>query len=190
MKSKSQSGTSSPPTILPYPKVAELSKEHPINGVFSYIQEKPQMNGIALLIQAQPRTKEVAFRAGTWDGKLAPQSEIQKIAEFIGIFGAKLAQIMALVKVEQAMFYISADEKLVDVRTSINKWLGPGMVENIFSKVISTPKTIEITSITSELYDAIMADTGKYSGNLLIKPSRPRYEENLVYATVTRCQNS
>ena len=178
---------SSLPSLLPYPKIDALTKEHPINGVFSYIQEMPQLGGLALVIKMPSKSGEVAFKPGKWDGSAIPDESMRDVANFVGDVGVKLANIMYLVKVDQAIFYISNDHKLVDVRTSLNKWLGPGMVENVFSKVISTPRTIEIASITDDVYNAIMSNKGKYSGNLLIKPSRPRGDDvKQVYATVVR----
>ena len=63
------------------------------------------------------------------------------------------------------------------------------MVKDLFSKVLRVPETIDVAKLDGDILNAVRDGTGKYSGNLIIKPSAFRTTGDgltPLYAKVTR----
>jgi hypothetical protein len=81
----------------------------------------------------------------------------------------KLANLMKSAKIREACYYFSDFNKpvLVDVMISANKFLGPGMVRDIYAKIIPTQEIIEVVMLSTDNFS-------KFNGKF-IKPSRFKY---------------
>jgi hypothetical protein len=178
-----QSGTSETPTLLVYPDLLKFDEFEGIKGMFCYIIEHYGDDGIACLVARDPKEDKILIQCGDWKGTIhdladekSPQAEISK--QFLNAYGEKLLSMMKLAQIDQAIFYLTINSggkfKLVDVRISFNKFLGPGMLRDVFSALIETPKVLDIANITDDVKDAMLAGNGKFSGNLILKPSRFR----------------
>jgi hypothetical protein len=77
---------------------------------------------------------------------MAPrQLREQPAADILAIAVPKLALIMRYARIQQAEFYFSG-ELLVDVRLTADKFAGPGMVKDLFGKVVRTQEVMKIAA--------------------------------------------
>jgi hypothetical protein len=84
--------------------------------------------------------------------------------------------MMKLMKLEQAQFFLAILDELtlVDVQVAYNKMAGPGMVRDIFSKLINTQEVIKSEIVDERAIDAILRGVGSYAGDIILKPTRFR----------------
>ena len=90
-------------------------------------------------------------------------------------------RLMNVIKIEQAQYHFSIAGDiltLVDVRTSLNKCVSPGLIEDVFGKLVNTLKTKNTVILNPSVIDAIIQGQGSYEGNLLIRPSRFRLNDD------------
>ena len=94
---------------------------------------------------------------------------------------------MQLIKIEQAQFYFAIEDELtlVDMQLSLNKFAGPGMIKDIFGKIMKTQEIIKTEIIDNRAIEFINKGTGSYEGNLVIKPSRFRVYHNQATGVYT-----
>ena len=99
--------------------------------------------------------------------------------------------MMQAIQLDQAIFYIVKDDvyRLVDIRLSVDKFSGPGMVRDLFYKVVNTQEVISVINLDQDAIDAIIDGRGSYSGKLILKSSafHTVYRDDKVmplYATV------
>lgn len=85
-----------------------------------------------------------------------------------------LYKVMRHIGLYQAQYYFSNDLVLTDVRVSANKFVGPGMLRDVFAKFVDTQDVIKITAIDDVVLQGIKNGAHPYDGNLIIKPSRFR----------------
>lgn len=180
---KPQSGTSNLPKILPYPKLLDFNKTPSIHNVFCYIIKHYGIDGLSVLINRQSKADQVTVLFGDWNGNALniqdeQSSYLVDIANnFIKNELTKFINIMRVIKIEQAQFFFSTIDDtltLVDVQVSINKLLGPGMINDIFGKIILTQNVLKIEIIDQRSVEYINIGTGSYQGDLIIKPSKFR----------------
>ena len=160
------------PTLLSYPKVLTLAEMPELTGKFVYFIRAYKQQGLAVLIARQK--DDVYMRIGDWDGKLLNPIQSESANAFVKKHSPGLISLMSSAKIPQALFYLSvdgADIRLVDIRLSLNKFSGPGMVRDLFSKTIETQEVLKIDNLTPEAMTAIKNNEGSYTGNLIIKPS-------------------
>ena len=86
---------------------------------------------------------------------------------------------MKLIKIKQAQYFFSGenyeDLTLVDMQTSLNKFSGPGMLRDLFSKIGKTQEVLKVELIDERAIEAIKVGNGIYEGDIIIKPTRFRY---------------
>lgn len=160
------------PALLSYPKILTLDEVPELMGKFVYFVRAYPLQGIAVLIVRQK--DEIFMRIGDWDGKVINPMESEAATTFVKKFSPHFISLMSSAKIQQAVFYLSvngSDIRLVDIRTSLNKFSGPGMVRDLFGKIVDTQDVVKIDSLTPEVLTAIKNDEGSYTGNLIVKPS-------------------
>lgn len=159
-----QSGMSKTiPIILPYPKIYKLSERPELIGIYSYIIKPYKLDGISLLYC---RTPDIVLKAGDWAGNtidLTKSSKYSYLAIEV-IKNHKILELLNVVGVSQAQLFISDDIEptLVDVQVSLNKVLGPGMINDVFKPIIKTQEVLEIKIVDGN------------ERNAMIKPSKYR----------------
>lgn len=168
------------PRILPSPYLHNLYDiEVNIKNQFMYIIKHYGSEGLAVLIYRQPNNDQVAVACGDWKGNpldLAIKSDVVKIAtDFINKHLVDILTTMKLIKLDQAQLFIAHDGSehvLVDMQLSANKMAGPGMIRDIFSKLIKTQEVVKIEVIDDKVLDAIKNGSGNYEGDLILKPAK------------------
>lgn len=177
------------PQVLKYPTFIDKSKLEHVKNLLCYLISDYGIDGISLLLTRRPDKDELIVLCGDWNGNnIDIQSEDKRVViinELLSQELPKLANILKMIKVDQAQFFFSVKDgyKLVDMQVSLNKLVGPGMIRDLFSKIIPTQEVIKVEPIDERAYEAIVAGTGSYSGNLVIKPSKFRMiEQNGLYS--------
>lgn len=81
----------------------------------------------------------------------------------------KLYNVMKVARIREACYYFSNVNNpiLVDVMISANKFMGPGMIKDVFSKIMPTQEIVELSMVSVDNFSNF---TGK-----IIKPSRFKY---------------
>lgn len=149
------------PILLPYPSIKPFNDVPTLKGVFCYVIED-YAPGYALTIKRE--NGECCAQLGGWDGAIIDsESHLYNIPTLLGI--------MKYAGISQLEFYFNSDNKLVDVRESINKFASPGMVRDLFGKCVGTQNVVEIAEMTEEKVKALES----HGKNYIIKPSRYRY---------------
>jgi hypothetical protein len=180
----SASGTSNLPAVLPYPNILNMTDERAIKGMLVYVIKHYGKEGISIIVTRDRANDTVYIMFSDWCGNkldLNDGSGYTNIAlKFASDKLNKLIELMYTIALDKAQFYftiINNDElMLVDVRISINKFLGPGFIRDLFSKILTTQEIIKIENIDDRFIEYVNKGIGSYEGNLIIKPS--------VYRTV------
>lgn len=193
------SGISEIPDLLSYPKILSLTEiEDEIKGQFVYVIRGYKEEGLSVVIKRgnSKNDEYIYLKIGDFDGRdidLTDESHpLQPAALFFAEqASADFVEMMRILKIPQMLLYISindmtideegnyeAEWKLVDLRTSLNKFYGPGMIKDLFSQVFPTQEVIKTTNVTAEVLSTIYKNEGSYKGDLILKCSK--------FKTVTR----
>ena len=177
-----RSGTSKPiPVMLPHPE--PLSNTALIAGMLCYVIKYYQNIGISCLITHYDG--DVTVTMGDWNGQTidlaSTKDSLSLIAiDFLQHQAKRLIAISHAAGVKQAIYYFALDTGvpvLVDIRLSLNKFLGPGMVRDVFGRTFDTQQILKIDVISEQLLEQINNGVGNFSSGVIIKPSRSRFVE-------------
>lgn len=180
------SGISKLPEILAYPKILKLHEVPEINGQFVYVIRKYPENGLAIVIYRDLNKGEVYLSIGDFDGNpinlTNEDHPLQWAAvDFATNDSSKFVAMMKTAKIIQMILYVSVDGdqlRLVDLRSSLDKFYGPGMVRDLFGKIYPTQEEIKTTTLDENTLKAIKNGEGSYKGDLILKCSK--------FKTITR----
>jgi hypothetical protein len=175
------SGTSKLPSLLPLPKPIPIDEFMGIRGMFCYVIEHYGHSGLSLLIHRDG--EDVQLVIGDWDGNIIPLDDDKHPLYMAANACLNSVAIMSYnvlkhIGVDKAILYFakSGDKFiLVDARMSLNKFAGPGMLQDVFGKVLETQKVICIETINDAIMDSIMVGRDQFSPSILLKPSRFRF---------------
>jgi len=182
------SGISNLPKMSPYPKVLDLKNLHELEHILCYIQEHPGPEGFTILIERDVSNDDVYVMAGYLNGEaIELESDTSNTAEaakrFIKEKIVDFLNLMRLVKIDRAQYFFSfrsGEIILQDVQTGADKFVGPGLIRDIFSSLVQIPDIKKIEQLTSSNIEAIMMNTGSYEGDLMIKPSIFRIYDGIL----------
>lgn len=150
------------PTLLSYPPFLNWEQfKLAANNKVIYIINDYCIEGLSLLIKLCG--DDVMINIGDFNGnKLDLDSNIDnklEILSFLNQYLNLLIKSMSLINIDQAIFYFSYTNsyQLVDVRTSLNKLCGPGMINDLFSKIVPTQKIIKITQFDDKFLELLQS---------------------------------
>jgi len=139
-------GMSELPTPLSYPPILPLDQVPELNGRLVYVIEGYKTEGYSILIFTHE--KNIGVRFGDFDGNVIdPPDNTQECVD-------KLAQLMLRARIEQAQYYFSGGV-LVDIRTSLNNMVGPGMLKDLCGNIVPTQKVIDIKALDDDLKERL-----------------------------------
>jgi hypothetical protein len=180
------SGTSNQPLprLLKYPALLPYATTPSIHDIGCYVIEHYGTTGLTILVYRQPKLDQVTILCGDWAGNpldlvANSTSELAQAAlDFVQKDSEKLVRMMNYVAIPQAQYFFTLDAEglmLVDVQISLNKLIGPGMLNDIFGKVFRT-QVIKKTGVLldSQTREVLEAGTGSYAGDIILKPNRFR----------------
>jgi len=159
------------PSLLPYPEVAHIDNCVEIRGIFCYII-KAYEPGFSALVKLRGDESWIAI--GDWGGvRVTPKNEDlwNKSAEFLKHSVYPIIQMMRRIGLDQAEFFFADEGSLVDVQLSLNKFIGPGMLRDVFSSTSETQKVHEL----AVLDDNKLKELSDSADNYIVKPSRYRH---------------
>jgi hypothetical protein len=155
------------PSFVDYPEFFNVREYSSLfNNLFSYIiSPYPIDNGYSIYIGSRNDYVFVRlsdFKSSELDITDHKYKSILKHVD-------KLLNIMKVAKIRESCYYFSNqnDPILVDVMLSANKFMGPGMIRDVFSKTVPTQEIMSVENLMIDNYDNF---SGKY-----IKPSRFKY---------------
>jgi len=185
-----QSGTfDQVPTILPYPKFLPFESTPSIYNLFCYVIKHYGTDGLSVLIYRQPETDSIAVLFGDWKGnnidiETDNPTQIVDIAnKFIEYDLVKFINLMHSINIKQAQFFFAVDDNglvLVDMQVSLNKFVGPGMIRDIFGNIYRTQEIKKIEVIDERAIEYINKGTGSYEGDIILKPSKFKMHHDQV----------
>ena len=163
------------PSLLAYPDIPTLDEIPEIAGQFVYVVKNYATKGLDVLIFRD--NEEVFIRFGNFSGTVINHTDKTKIAkmamEFMEKYSSKFVTFMSSAKIKQAIYYIVRDKKtlrLIDMRTSLNKFAGPGMLRDLYSAIIDTQEVIKTITMTDDTLKAAKNGTGSFK-NAILKTS-------------------
>lgn len=181
------SGTSSLPAILTHPRPIPFANAVPIiTNLMCYVIDHYGDDGLSVLLYRDRQHDNSYFIFGDWNGNKIdieavegrpPHRLVPFASEFVRAHSLRFLELLSVIKLTQAQFYFSTvgdDLTLVDVQLSLNKWAGPGMVQEMFGRIIKTQTVKKIEVLDDRALDAIERGIGHYAGDLVLKPSRYR----------------
>jgi hypothetical protein len=185
-KGTTSSGLSEVPSLIAYPRVLELKQIPEIKDQFVYVIKGYVEQGIAVMIYRNLDSGEVFLSIGDFDANpidlTNETNPLQKFAlEFAHNDSPRVIGLMKVARISKLIMYIAVYEEkpiLVDLRTSQNKFYGPGMIRDLFSKVYPTQEVIKTVALSQDTIQAINRGEGSYKGDLILKTS--------AFKTVTR----
>lgn len=194
----------SEPSLISYPQILSLNEVPELMGKLVYIIKAYPLNGLAVLMARDADGTKI--KIGDWDGiPINMASPVEKhralIDDFMKNHVNNFIGLMAAAKIKQAIFYLSDDNglRLVDMRTALDRLVGPGMLRDLLSKVITTQESVSTVGMTPEVLAAIKKGENHLAGDLIIKPSvfktitrgeSPNMMMYPMYGMVSRCQES
>ncbi len=196
-KTVTPSGISDQPTILPYPTIPKLDDTAQLGGMFCYIVKHYGRSGLACLIAN--RDGKPIIQIGDWSGRIIDLGKSDDplwplVSILLDKHLAHIVSVVEIARVQQAIIYLAAGGDpplmLVDVRLTLNKLAGPGMIDDIFGKAMPVQEVIDRRLLDNMTIAALRDGHGKFTGNVIIKPSRFRCAPNStdpLYAEVVRC---
>jgi len=141
------------PSILSYPPILPLDEVPELDGRLVYVVEGYELDGVAILLFFQDG--KLGVKIGNFDGDTLDLDDIHKQALDVPSFVDKLTPLVATARIPKAIFYFSNSGFLVDVRTSLNVMVGPGMLKDLCSSVVPTQKIIEVNPLDDNLRNRI-----------------------------------
>jgi len=153
------------PKLLKYPQIKDISERSDILNQYCYIIE-PYEPGLSAVVKRV--NGGIWVVPGDWNGNETKPDDpswpavasLMQSERF-----EKILESMKTISLDQAQFYFSKDGKLVDVQLMENKWIGPGMLRDLFDPLCDIQEQIDIAVVN----DAFIQ---KQSKPVFLKPSR------------------
>lgn len=179
-------GISNVPAILAYPRILDFKDIPEVKGQFVYVIRKYVEEGLAIVIYRDIDGGDVYLSVGDFDGKPVDLTDANHplyspALEFVQHESSKFVAMMKVARIQKLILYISISKdnwELVDLRTSLDKFYGPGMIRDLFSKIFPTQDVIKTVTLDEATLEAIKKGKGSYKGDLILKCSK--------FKTVTR----
>lgn len=131
--------------FIKYEKIKNFSDIDELHNVYGYVIKKYEP-GLSIVIDINK--DKSSFSVGDWNTNYGfgdKQWLELSLGKFIDEKYSKLLNIMVAAGITNAQFYFSKCGKLVDmIDISNNKFVGPGMLRDIFGKIFEIQECIKI----------------------------------------------
>jgi len=174
------------PDLLRHHKPIPFGDGALIHNIFCYIVKHYGNSGFSILVN---RTKagDVAAVIGDWNGNKYDIPKLQESKpEIFEFFEKNLSLILAIMKtigLGQAQYFFAAGDtmQLVDIQISLNKFLGPGMLKDVFGRIFNIQETVSIEVVDDSIMKAIVNREGIYGQDLILKPNKFRMHHDITH---------
>lgn len=169
-----------PISLFAYPTLLPLSSTPEIKGALVYVIKHYGTDGLSVVVERKPVEKDVELniRYGDWRGNktdIAVDNQASRAALFFqDQYLKKTIELMRLMRMQAIQLYLvvgQTDLMLTDIRQHQHKLSGPGMVRDIFGRMLPTQDVKKVEHLDDVMLAAIDAGFGSYEGNLILKPS-------------------
>lgn len=151
------------PKPLPYPEIgSDVSELH--DKMLVYVIKQYRMSGISMVVTKHD--DGFIMQVADWSGTIIDPQIQQRLRDDVAAKVERILSIVKHAKIKQSQWYFS-DDVLVDVRKSIDSFVGPGLLRDLCGKIFSTQEIIKITDFGSVKNDAGLKGS-------IIKPARYR----------------
>jgi len=161
------------PECLPYPKITTIQDTPELRNKFCYVVKAYSQQGIIMLVVRQ--AGEVCIRMFDFDAKMLDLEKDKGCLPQIVEQSPKIVKLMNLIGIPKALLYFSDDSgtpRLVDVRLSLNKFVGPGFLGDFFGKIVPIQERIgDPLVLSDEVMEMISKCEGVFSQDVIVKPS-------------------
>lgn len=156
------------PDFVDYPELYDISSNIKLfSGVFVYVIDGYELVGYSLYIGFRENYSICRIA----DFKSNEFTDLSGRVPEMLLLSDKLKEVMIYARVSDALFYFSNNNGnepiLVDVMLSANKFVGPGMLRDLFGNIVKTQGVVETVVFEEDML-------AKHKGKI-IKPSRFRY---------------
>lgn len=178
-----QLGTYKAPALLSYPRILEYNQVPEIKNVFCYVIKKYPTQGLSVVIARRKDNgvPTVSYTLGDWDGKKdKPLSVLAQ--KFMAEYAEKVLGLMQKISLQHVQLYMAhhnGELILTDVRTHVNKMLGPGATQQLFGTILNVQEqACKPLIINEENQLKIAKKISPFNQGVVLKPS--------AFKTITR----
>lgn len=172
-------------------KYHQLYKFEDIKNMFMnrlcYVIRHYGNSGVSITIR-RAVNDQVVVMFGDWNGNILELNDLHK--QFISDRFPIILTLMKNLKIQHIQLYFVINNNiwvLVDGQQTQSKLIGPGMLRDIFGKILDVQEILKVEALNEETMKMIDSGTGSYNGDLIIKPSLFKtYESKPMYAEVKR----
>jgi hypothetical protein len=130
---------------LPYPAIQHFNDVPAIKDVLCYFIKPYAMSGLSVVVV---RGQDgFSIRISDFQGKIINpdiQPRSNAITTILTRYIPPITAVMKHARIVQAQYYFGGGDCLIDMRVSANKFVGPGMLRDLFGKLMPTQETIKI----------------------------------------------
>lgn len=151
---------------LSYPRVLKIGEVPEIKGMFVYPIKAYRQDGISITFNNVDG--DITLKFSDWDGRSISKSVSD---DLISKYGQRLTALIIAARIPQAQLYLS-DGVLVDVRTHVDNFIGPGMINDVFSKIMPTQSILGKPFILDEeAVKNVIQHKPPFVGSIILKTS-------------------
>lgn len=181
-----------PSGISKYPALLGGESLAALNGHLCYFIRHYGSDGI--IVEYTIDAGRRSFRFATWSGDEVIFGSGSRydplIAHFLTAMSQSVIDMLSLIDVPKCYLCYSVDLVLVDMVVPPRKFVGPGMLRDLFEKICQIQTTLAIEVISDDFIAKIINGTGELIGDLIVKPSVVKHiSTGPLYIEIVRSPN-
>jgi len=162
-----------PDTLPYYPFIDFCKHTSQFKNLFCYVLRGYPRKGVAVMIYRE--SGDVFVRTSDFNGVVLEPVNNKSAATVMEKYLNRLVFTMKAIKLGQAIFYFSGENDfiLVDMRLTLEKFCGPGYLNDFFGRQ-GIPIQTSINQpiiLTDENIEMLSEGKGDYAGPVILKPS-------------------
>jgi hypothetical protein len=138
------------PEVLPYAAIQDIGDVPELDDVYCYfVEDYDDQDGISVLVlrdEGRVALRVADFQSNLIDVSKEDHPNYTHISRLLTDDVKKAITVMRAIKLDQAQFFWAITDRpiLVDLQVAINKFAGPGMLKELFGKVIQCQTILKI----------------------------------------------
>ena len=166
------------PDLLPYPTIQPFEDVPELHNRFVYVIKKYEFTGYSILMVRDKGY--IVSQIADFDGNKFDGDRIEEAESVLSEKFHTLSALVSAIKIDKCICYLSEDKddiKLVDVRLSYNKFVGPGFIKDVFGNTINTQDIHKILQLDESIVESMMSGKNNYDGEYIVKSSAYKFME-------------
>lgn len=163
------------PSLLSYPRVYPFEETPEILGQYVYPIRRYSLDGLAIVVNIEQNA--VRAKIGDWDGRARHDGWLFEEQEqtFVQRHLSGISELMQAAAIPRALYYVSCGNdglRLVDMRVSLDRMAGPGMLKDLFKTIMPVQESISDPVIMDkETIARAEGREGIFRSGAIFKPS-------------------